>query len=456
MRKNVVVVGAGINGIVFANLMANKGYKVRLIETEQNIGGNFKSISIEGNKFDRGLFIPQMTGQKELDDILIKKQNVNVRFGVKKDIAGCVYKKTLNKKSIFVDISKQKKLAQKIYYEMTEKYGVQSTLTRSCKDYFKNRFGNTAFQKIFKNIIQNILNTKISDYDIAALKVFHLSRLIFFKDDVSQNIKSNRFYNDRVAYPNQMKIPKKFIQDKTPSFYPKNNGLYHLISSLASQLINRGVEVHTETKINKINIIKDRINDIEVEIKNQKFNFKVDQLIWCANTYALNDLLDINSNVLMHQDPPIQQQISYIITSTKPNAGNIYWLWDYDNNPVMRLSFPHNFSHLNLKGNYVIILEHSINFNKKNILDYLTSRKILKKENIISIHSPKEARRFYFNFTMNNIQKDADFIEIVENLELRNLNLCSAKVSRNIFYLHDVLLDGYEKLKKNGVLNAYH
>ena len=171
---------------------------------------------------------------------------------------------------------------------------------------------------------------------------------------------------------------------------------------------------------------------------------------------ALNDLLDINSNVLMHQDPPIHQQISYIITSTKPNAGNTYWLWDYDNNPVMRLSFPHNFSHLNLKGNYVIILEHSINFNKKNILDYLTSRKILKKENIISIHSPKEARRFYFNFTMNNIQKVADFIEIVENLELKNLNLCSAKVSRNIFYLHDVLLDGYEKLKKNGVLNAYH
>ena len=30
MRKNVVVVGAGINGIVFANLMANKGYNVRL------------------------------------------------------------------------------------------------------------------------------------------------------------------------------------------------------------------------------------------------------------------------------------------------------------------------------------------------------------------------------------------------------------------------------------------
>ena len=85
MRKNVVVVGAGINGIVFANLMANKGYKVRLIETEQNIG-NFKSISIEGNKFDRGLFIPQMTGQNELDDILIKKQNVNVRFGVKRHV----------------------------------------------------------------------------------------------------------------------------------------------------------------------------------------------------------------------------------------------------------------------------------------------------------------------------------------------------------------------------------
>ena len=57
---------------------------------------------------------------------------------------------------------------------------------------------------------------------------------------------------------------------------------------------------------------------------------------------------------------------------------------------------------------------------------------------------------------MNNIQKDADFIEIVENLELKNLNLCSAKVSRNIFYLHDLLLDGYEQLKKNGVLNAYH
>ena len=70
MQKKVVLVGAGINGLIFANLLVKKGYMVRLIESGPSIGGNFKAVSVGDNKFDRGLYLPQLTGCDEITPFL--------------------------------------------------------------------------------------------------------------------------------------------------------------------------------------------------------------------------------------------------------------------------------------------------------------------------------------------------------------------------------------------------
>ena len=46
MQKKVVLVGAGINGLIFANLLVKKGYMVKLIESGPSIGVNFKAVTV--------------------------------------------------------------------------------------------------------------------------------------------------------------------------------------------------------------------------------------------------------------------------------------------------------------------------------------------------------------------------------------------------------------------------
>lgn len=454
MQKKVVLVGAGINGLIFANLLVKKGYMVKLIESGPSIGGNFKAVSVGDNKFDRGLYLPQLTGFEEIDSIFVDGQDVNLRTGTEKDIAGNIFKGALNDRSLFIDISKNKNLAQRVFFEMSEKYGANNNETRSVNKYFKNRFGETAYNEIFQNILQNLLSDKIDDYDVAALKVFHLTRLVFFDEKSSARIKQNDFYNARVAYPNQMTIPNNFISDKTPFVYPRKYGLHNLISGLEKQLLNKSVSVETGVFIKDFEISNNRINFVKVETRNGIVNYETDHLIWCGNTYALDKLLNINSNILSTLDPPVAQEVTYVVTKSAPNSGKTYWVWDFDNNPVMRLSFPHNYSNLKLDGNYLIVIEHSKGFMHEAAISYLCSRSLIKKKDILTVDTPKEANRPYYSFTKNNIKNDRKFLNAINQLSLSNFHLCSAKISQNVFYLHDLLADGYSQLKRKGVLNV--
>lgn len=454
MQKKVIVVGAGINGLIFANLLVKKGYIVRLIESGPSIGGNFKAVSVGDNKYDRGLYLPQLTGVAEIDSIFVDGQDVNVRGGAEKDIAGNIFKGVLNDRSLFIDISKNKNLAQRVFFEMSEKYGADTHETRSVNEYFINRFGETAFKEIFQNILQNLVSYAVDDYDVAALKVFHLTRLVFFDEIASARIKRNDFYNARVAYPDQMTIPDNFISDKTPFVYPKNYGLYNLISGLEKQLLNESVSIETSVVIKDVKITDNKVSSVNVETKNGLVNYETDHLVWCGNTYALDKLLNINSNIFSKLDPPVAQQVTYVVTKSAPNSGKPYWVWDFDDNPVMRLSFPHNYSSLKLDGNYLIVIEHSEGFSHEAVINYLCSKSLIKKKDILTVDTPKDANRPYYNFSKNNIKNDSDFINSINQLSIPNFHLCSAKISKNVFYLHDLLIDGYSQLKQNGVLNV--
>ena len=454
MQKKVVLVGAGINGLIFANLLVKKGYEVRLIESSPSIGGNFKAVAVGSNEYDRGLYLPQLTGCDEIDSIFVDGQDVNLRRGTEKDIAGNIFEGVLNDRSLFIDISKNKNLAQRVFFEMSEKYGVDTNKTRSVNKYFKNRFGETAYNEIFKNILQNLVSHDIDDYDVAALKVFHLTRLVLFDELSSARIKQNEFFNARVAYPNQMTIPDNFISDKTPFVYPKKYGLYNLISGLEKQLLNKSVSIETDVIIKDFEIRNNKINFVKVETRNGIVNYETDHLVWCGNTYTLDKLLNIKTNILNKLDPPVAQEVTYVVTKSPPNSGKTYWVWDYDNNPVMRLSFPHNYSSLKLNGNYLIVIEHRKGFKHEAVISYLCSRSLIKKKDIITVDTPKEANRFYYSFTMNNIKNDRKFLTAINQLSLSNFHLCSAKISQNVFYLHDLLKDGYSQLKRSGVLDV--
>ena len=54
MSDNIVVIGAGIGGLVSAALLAAKGYEVTVIEKERRVGGKARRMTVDGREVDAG------------------------------------------------------------------------------------------------------------------------------------------------------------------------------------------------------------------------------------------------------------------------------------------------------------------------------------------------------------------------------------------------------------------
>jgi protoporphyrinogen oxidase len=450
--KKAVVVGAGINGYILAILLAKNGYKVTILESGTLTGGQFRGIQVDEHVFDHGLYIPQLTGYPDIDNILLENNPVIERALQHKDVAGSIYNGNLNCDSIFMDLRWDRSLAAKAFYNIAEKYGLKDFKTSSTNDYFKNRFGVEAFDRIYKSVIQNVLFQKADDFDVAALKVFHLSRIVLFDNDTSLAIKKDNYFDQIIAYPEQMNIPDDFIKDKTPSIYPAKYGLHNLITSLEKQLTQLDIRIELGVKIIRINRIGNLASSITYLKGNLEATIDFEHVAWCGNTYALDGLLDLHTNIAKQMDPPIKQEVSYCLTNERPKVRNLYWLWDYDENPVMRISFPHNYSRIPLSDAYLMVVEHKDTGSTEFLNTYFEAGKIISPKSMISIRTPYEAKRAFFNFTNNNVALDREFLTKVEAVAPTNFHLCSRRVSDGVFYLHDLLSASYETMISEGVI----
>lgn len=450
--KKAIVVGAGINGYILAILLAKKGYKVTILESGNVTGGQFRGIQVDDKVFDHGLYIPQLTSHQEIDDILLENNPVIKRTLQKKDVAGTIYNGKLNCDSLFMDLRGDKTLSSNVFYNIAEKYGLDGLQTNSTNEYFKERFGIEAFHKVYSQLLQNVLFQKTDDFDVAALKIFHLTRVILFDGEVSVRLKNDQYFDQFIAFPEQMNIPDQFIKDKTASVYPEKYGLHNLIASLEDQLNKLDVNIVLGAKITKLTSAGNNASSISYLINEQEITNEFEHIVWCANTYALDGLFNLNTNISNSMDQLISQQVSYCITKEKPKVRNLYWLWDYDHNPVMRMSFPHNYSDLPLDDRYLIVIEHKDIGSSDFLSKYLEDRGIVSQESIDSIITPRDSKRGFFNFTNKNIELDREFLKRVDEVAPTNFHLCSRRVSDGVFYLHDLLSNSYEKIISKGVI----
>ena len=67
-KEKIVVVGAGISGITASIIEAKKGNDVFLIDSNNDAGGLFKSIELDGDFYDYGTHFISETGIKDLDE----------------------------------------------------------------------------------------------------------------------------------------------------------------------------------------------------------------------------------------------------------------------------------------------------------------------------------------------------------------------------------------------------
>ena len=71
--KTAVIIGSGIAGIVAGKILAQKGYKVKIIESSNKKGGLINSKRVRGYYFDHGPHMIQETNNRKINNYLFKK-----------------------------------------------------------------------------------------------------------------------------------------------------------------------------------------------------------------------------------------------------------------------------------------------------------------------------------------------------------------------------------------------
>ena len=62
LRREVVVVGAGLAGLACARRLHEAGARVRILEAADGVGGRVRTDVVDGFRLDRG-FLPRNPGQ---------------------------------------------------------------------------------------------------------------------------------------------------------------------------------------------------------------------------------------------------------------------------------------------------------------------------------------------------------------------------------------------------------
>ena len=460
-RRSAIVIGGGINGIVNAILLSRNGYEVNILERSSLLGGQFRDVSVGSWSCDKALYIPQLTGIEAIDSIFTNACPLILRYGVTKDIAGHFLNGKHSESTQFPDIRDQAlnkeelaRIREEIHHCASEHQPPIAPRSDLPLDvFFKNKFGETLSNRVFNPISKNFWGLDAHQISSNAVKIVHLQRIVIYGFEKTLSLKRSSSQLDSVlSFPDQLNVPSEFLLSNTPSIYPVQYGLYHLLSGLLNEC--RRSEIKTLENCKVVTFRRDSkvIRSVLFKKDGADYELNCDLLVWCAGISSLSHLLK-SSFTNPHEHPPINHITCFILSNRRPNTGNVYWSWDYDNNDVVRVSFPFNYSSMPKdKSEYLTLVEMHDNssgdspLSKHQIIEYLSSRNILDKSSIKRVIFLNQTRRKFYVPSLSNLNNEELLLSPVEALSPSNLIHASSKISQNIFYLDDLLKDSYQRL----------
>ncbi len=460
-KKRAVVVGGGINGIINGILLSRNGYEVNILESSSILGGQFKDVSVENWRCDKALYIPQLTGIESVDSIFTNSCPLILRHGVTKDIAGHFLGGKHSESTQFPDIRDQAlnnnelvRIFEEIH-QCTSKHQlpIAPRSDLPLNEFLNNKFGETLSNKILSPISKSFWRLDSSQISSNALKIVHLQRIVAYDFEQTLNLKrSSSQLDSTLSFPDQLNVPSEYLSNKTPSIYPVKYGLHHLLDGLLNECKSSGIKTLTNCEVLTFKHDSNLVRSLLFKKDGKGYEINCDLLVWCAGVASLAKLLKSSPiNPLEH--PPINHLTCFILSNRKPKVENVYWSWDYDDNDIIRVSFPFNYSSSpQSKSEYLTLVEMHDNtlskapLSRDYIIEYLYSRNILDESSIKQVIFSNQTYRKFYVPSLSNLRNEELLLNSVESLSPSNLIHASNKISRNSFYLDDLLKDSYHRL----------
>jgi oxygen-dependent protoporphyrinogen oxidase len=459
-----VIVGGGLPSLIFASLLSKRdpSKSIVIIEGSDQVGGLFKSTQTDiGDTFDQGMHIYYETEIEEVDraflDILPVEEWQYLE-GNRKDVAGIFYNGKLQLDTPYPDLrgySKENKMA---YFQSL----FQHKETHTIQD-FKNvfdllivQFGEVTTSEIIEPILKKLYNLNGKDLDPIAFRLTAINRIALFSKEIVEELMKSEYLRARIAYPDQLRL-KYERESSSRGIYPKKFGFGKVITKLTEKLMERGVLFLFNTRIKELEIQENRINYLicndekETKIKIEK------GIIWSADVFSLLKSMNVKIESKIKIE---QKRYVNIILRHYPNMGDLYYFYNFDiSSEIFRVTNFTAYCSDAANGNRFPIC---VEFWSKGVLteDQIRSRTI---DDLIQMSVIADSESvLYAGVSKLPILFPTPSVEAISSIndaatalaqkKIDNLVLTGALSSKNVFFLHEVLKNGYNSLVKKGWL----
>jgi phytoene dehydrogenase-like protein len=296
MKKQMVIVGAGISGLTAAAYLSNEGHAVTLLEKSEDLGGLVGSFKRDGFSFDHGIRGVENSGTLFP---MLKQLGIHVDFipnivdmGIGKHIISInpkdnyqTYKDLLlwsypNDQQAIEDIFKDIKKISK-YMEVL--YDVDNPLFLNPK---------TDAKYLMKTIVPWMFKYTFTIGKIEKLKTpirTYLSKYTHNEDLIDAI--SQHFFTDTPAF-----FALSYLKMHSDYYYPKG-GTRTIINGIRDFILSKGGVIQTDSEVNRVDINAQKVYHNDT-------SYTYDALLWCG---------DLN-NMYQHIE---NTEIDYSITKNK-------------------------------------------------------------------------------------------------------------------------------------------
>jgi phytoene desaturase len=271
--KAAIVVGGGIGGIGAAIRLAVKGYKVKLLEANSYLGGKLSSFWQSGYRFDAG---PSLFTMPELVTELFTLAN-------RKPTDYFEYQRLPVICNYFWDDGTFLQTFDDIHRTAAE---IESKTQEPAANVLKFIQNSRRIHQITSNIFLHQSLHRLRTYfsfrtlwaalrigQIDAFRTMHQANSCFFKDKrIIQLFNRYATYNGSNPFraPATLNVIP-FLEFGQGAFFP-TGGMYQIVSSLARLAVELGVEIVYNTRVHKIEVIKNRVVGVETDQGMQQAN----------------------------------------------------------------------------------------------------------------------------------------------------------------------------------------
>lgn len=337
MRYDVVIVGAGIAGMTSAAFLSKKGYKVLVVEKEEQLGGLVSSFSVDGFLYDAGARGIVDSG---IVKPMLKQLGINVEF-VRSIVTIGVEQEFIQVKNI-ESLKEYRDMLCRMYPDSRNDIDTIISHIRKIMDYMDILYGieNPLFKDLKKDkeYVVKTLIPWMFKFVAKAGKIKSFNRSVY---EHLSDLTENRQLIDIISQHFFQNTPASFALSYFSLYldyeYPVG-GTGDLINALSESISSSGGNIETKTEIKNIDVINRTVTDQS----DRKFEY--DQLIWAADQNKLYESVDMRS--IENQEDKRRIESKQNLLKGKRGGDSIYSMFlavDMDKNYFAARSSGHMF-----------------------------------------------------------------------------------------------------------------